>query len=128
MEKIVQEDLKYIPKDKHNDCQSILRNVYSNNRRHGLKHGKTKEQALACSLKGMKQNNPDCQPIYDMNYFNRVEVEKLMETIENDWGPLKKNGFDETGLAGDMAILGYKFGMELSKDEKKQKKQGEVAD
>ncbi|MDE1767572.1 MAG: hypothetical protein KGI27_15060, partial [Thaumarchaeota archaeon] len=70
MNKLLKEELERIQKGRKGDdgCQSILRNVYSNNRRHGLKHGKNKEQALACSLKGMKQTHPDCQPTYDTTY------------------------------------------------------------
>lgn len=81
IEKIVNEDLRHIPEGKQMDCQNTLRNVFSNYRRHGINSGESKEYALARSLKGLKETHPHCNPTYDKDYFDFVQVEKLMASV-----------------------------------------------
>jgi hypothetical protein len=69
MTRIVNEDLKHIPRNRDFDTQAELRATYNALRRHGLTLGKNKDQTLAECIDFLKKQNPSWMPMYDRDYF-----------------------------------------------------------
>ncbi len=70
MTRLVNKDLKHIPRTKLYDTQADLRLTYNALRRRGLALGKTKEETLAECIEHLKKQNPSWSPSYDRSYFS----------------------------------------------------------
>lgn len=70
MNRLLREELSHIPRVYGDLYQSLLRSAYNAYRRHGLKFGWSKEQALAKSIEVMTRERPGWKPTYDVTFFD----------------------------------------------------------
>lgn len=73
MTRIVQSELRHLPRGEVGSPQNELRKLYNSRRRHDIAAEKTRRETLRFCVQTMKVKYPSFTPEYDHDFFGRVE-------------------------------------------------------
>ena len=73
MTRIVQSELRHLPRGDVGSPQNELRKLYNSRRRHDIAANKTRGETLRFCIQAMKDKHPSFIPEYDHHFFGRVE-------------------------------------------------------